>query len=164
MGSKWGIVQQWFLMRHTSSWMMLLINKMCDCGHKRIHVWFTENYSVGRHLKSWTARANFLWRDSEQWQLFTVSMLCNTFMPHLLATGLPLQTQWFMQDGVRPHTENVVLEFLNDTFDSHVISNRFPDHFACGQKCGPWTVLITHVTTFFGDSLRKRFFWESCKQ
>jgi hypothetical protein len=26
-----------------------------------------------------------------------LSMLWNTFVPHLLATGLPLQTQWFMQ-------------------------------------------------------------------
>jgi hypothetical protein len=30
----------------------------------------TENYSVGRCLKSWTARTNFLWGDSEQWALF----------------------------------------------------------------------------------------------
>jgi hypothetical protein len=25
-----------------------------------------------------------------------LSMLCSTFVPHLLATGLPLQTQWLM--------------------------------------------------------------------
>jgi hypothetical protein len=58
-------------------------------------------------------------------------MLCSTFVPHLLATGLPLQTQWFMQDGARLHTVNFVLDFLHDTFDSHVISNRFPDYFSC---------------------------------
>jgi hypothetical protein len=67
-----------------------------------------------------------------------LSMLCNTFVLHLLATGgLPLQTQWFMRDGGRPHTANVVLDFLHDIFDSHVISNRFPDHFACGQNWPP---------------------------
>jgi hypothetical protein len=39
-------------------------------------------------------------------------------VPHRLATGLPIQNQWFMQDGARPHTANVVLDFLHDTFDS----------------------------------------------
>jgi hypothetical protein len=61
-----------------------------------------------------------------------LSMLCNTFVPHLLATGLSLQIQWFMQDGARTHTANIVLDFLYDTFNSHVISNRFPNRFACG--------------------------------
>jgi hypothetical protein len=28
----------WFLMRQTSTWMVWLINKMCDSGHQRIHV------------------------------------------------------------------------------------------------------------------------------
>jgi hypothetical protein len=63
-----------------------------------------------------------------------LSMLRNTFVPHLLATGFPLQTQWLMQDGARPHTQNVVLDFLHHSFDSHVISNRFPDRFACEQN------------------------------
>jgi hypothetical protein len=50
-----------------------------------------------------------------------LSMLCNTFVPHLLATGLLLQTLWFMQDGERPQTANAVLDFPHDTLDSHVI-------------------------------------------
>jgi hypothetical protein len=58
-----------------------------------------------------------------------LSTLHNTFVPHLLATGLPLQTQWFMENGARPHIANVVLDFLHDTIDSCVISNRFSDHF-----------------------------------
>jgi hypothetical protein len=57
-----------------------------------------------------------------------LSMLHNTFIPHPLATDLPLQTQWFM------HAANVVLDFLHGIFDSHIISNRFPDHIACGQN------------------------------
>jgi hypothetical protein len=51
-----------------------------------------------------------------------LGMLHNTSVPHL-ATGLPLNTQWFMQGGARPYKANVVLDFLHDTFDSHVISN-----------------------------------------
>jgi hypothetical protein len=45
-----------------------------------------------------------------------LSMWCNTYVPHLLAAGLQLQTQWFMQDGARLHTVNVGLDFLHDTF------------------------------------------------
>jgi hypothetical protein len=41
-----------------------------------------------------------------------LSMLLITFVPHLLATGLPFQTQWFMQDGARPHIANAVLDFI----------------------------------------------------
>jgi hypothetical protein len=58
-------------------------------------------------------------------------------VPHLLATGLLLPIQWFMQDAARPPTANVVLDFLHDNFDSHVISNRLPDRFACGQIWPP---------------------------
>jgi hypothetical protein len=59
-------------------------------------------------------------------------MLLDTFAPHLLAAGLPLQTQWSMQDGARPHTANVVLDYLHDTFDLRVISNQIHDGFKCG--------------------------------
>jgi hypothetical protein len=62
-----------------------------------------------------------------------LSMLHNTFVPHLLATGFPLHARWFMHDRARPHTVNVVLDFLWDTYDSCVISNRVPEHFTCGQ-------------------------------
>jgi hypothetical protein len=57
-----------------------------------------------------------------------LSMLHNTSAPHLLATGL----QWLMQDGAKPHTANVVLDFLHYTFliVSHV------------DRTGPRIVLI----------------------
>jgi hypothetical protein len=55
---------------------------------------------------------------------YYLSMLHNTSVPQLLATGLPLQSQWFMQDVARPNTANVVLDFLLDDFDSHVISDQ----------------------------------------
>jgi hypothetical protein len=52
-----------------------------------------------------------------------LSILHNTFVPQLLATGLPLQTLWFMQDGARLHTANVILDFLHGTSDLRVMSN-----------------------------------------
>jgi hypothetical protein len=50
-------------------------------------------------------------------------MLRNNFMPQLIATELPINTQWFMQDGARPHTANVVLDFLYESFGLRVISH-----------------------------------------
>jgi hypothetical protein len=52
-----------------------------------------------------------------------LSMLPNTFVLHRLSAGLPLQTQWFVQDGARLHTANIILDFLHDIFDLCVISN-----------------------------------------
>jgi hypothetical protein len=39
-----------------------------------------------------------------------------------------------MLHGARPYTPNVVLDFLHDTFNLHVISNRFPERFEFGQN------------------------------
>jgi hypothetical protein len=66
-----------------------------------------------------------------------LSMLRNTFVPHILVTGLFLQTEWFMQDGDRSHTANVVLDFLQDTFDWRVILNRLPDRFCMWKNWPP---------------------------
>jgi hypothetical protein len=94
----------------------------------------------------------------------TVSSECylrtlrNTSVPHFLAAGLPLQTQWFMQDEARPQTANVVLEFLHDTLDLRVISTQFPDRLACGQNWPPKSPDLNSCDYFFGDSLSKRFF------
>jgi hypothetical protein len=80
------------------------------------------------------------------WQIFFeetvnseryLSMLRIRFESHLLATGLPLETEWFMQAGARPHTANVVLDFLRDIFKRRIISNRFPERFECGQNWPP---------------------------
>jgi hypothetical protein len=58
-----------FLIRNTSTWIVWLINKMCDFGHQRFHVWVMRRCIIhrelhcGLHLKWWTGRANFLWRQ-----------------------------------------------------------------------------------------------------
>jgi hypothetical protein len=59
-------------------------------------------------------------------------MLQNDFLLQLSANGLPLHTQWFMQDGAAPHTANSVLD-LNTVFGPHVISNHHLDHHNCGN-------------------------------
>jgi hypothetical protein len=87
-----------------------------------------------------------------------LSMLCNTSVPHLLATGLTSQTQWFMQDGARPHTANVVLDFLHDTFNSHVTSNRFPHCFACGQNWPPNSPYLCPCDYFLWGFLKEMIF------
>jgi hypothetical protein len=65
-----------------------------------------------------------------------LSMLWNTFVPHPLATGLPLQTQWFVQDGARSHTANVVTlsTCLSSQTDFLIVSHL--------ERTGPQIVLI----------------------
>lgn len=62
-----------------------------------------------------------------------LDMLRNQFFPQLMSSGLPLQTQWFMQDGARPHTANVVLDFLHERLGLRVLSNRFPERYGGGM-------------------------------
>jgi hypothetical protein len=57
-------------------------------------------------------------------------MLQNNFLPPITANGLPLYTQWFMQDGVAPHIANVILR-VNIVFALRVTSNRYPDQHNC---------------------------------
>jgi hypothetical protein len=81
-----------------------------------------------------------------------LSMLHNTFVPHLLATSFLLQTQWFMQDGIRLHTVNVVLDFL------HVNSNRFPDSFTCRQNWPPSSPDLIPCDCFLWGFLKEMIF------
>jgi len=50
-----------------------------------------------------------------------------------MATQLPLDTQWFMQDCAAPHMANIVLDFLHTTFCSCIISHHYLGHHNCGH-------------------------------
>jgi hypothetical protein len=86
---------------------------------------------VGCQIKPWNNQAIFFYYMVKSDHYLAV--LHNNFMLQLTATGLPTNTQWFMQDGARPHTANVVLDFLYVTFGPRVISHRFPGCHDCGQ-------------------------------
>ncbi|PNE09496.1 hypothetical protein B7P43_G00006, partial [Cryptotermes secundus] len=60
---------------------------------------------------------------------------------------------WFMQDGTRLHTANVVLDFLHNTSNSHVISNRFPDRFAYGQN---WSQTVIELRALIIQGCNKK--------
>jgi hypothetical protein len=100
---------------------------------QNLRFWVTENpcvihEKVHHAPRVWVATSShgLLWPtffektvNSERY----LRVVRNTYVPQFLATGLPLQTQWFMQDGARPHIVNVVLDFLHDIFDLRVASN-----------------------------------------
>jgi hypothetical protein len=65
-----------------------------------------------------------------------------------------------MQDGVSPHTGNVVvLGFLHDNFDSHAISNRFHGRFACGQNWPPNSPDLNPCDYFLWGFLKENIFF-----
>jgi hypothetical protein len=61
-------------------------------------------------------------------------MLQNDILVQLTAKGLPMPTQWFMQDGAMLHTANVMLDFLNTVFGPRIMLNCCPDHHNCGNS------------------------------
>jgi hypothetical protein len=52
-------------------------------------------------------------------------MIQSDFVPQLMATQLPTGTRWFMQDDAPPHTDNFVLDFLNNIFGLHLTSHSY---------------------------------------
>ena len=67
-----------------------------------------------------------------------------------IATGLPFNIQWFMQDGATPHTANVASDFPHDTFSQRVIFHHFPAYHGYGLNWQHNSPDITPVTYSFG--------------
>ena len=85
-------------------------------------------------------------------------MLENSFIPHLLATGLPIDTQRFMQDGAHLHTANVVLDFLYETFNLRVMSHWFPECHEGGKLWPPHSLDIYPCDFFLWGFLKGKVF------
>jgi hypothetical protein len=62
-----------------------------------------------------------------------LAILCNMFIPQLTLTGFWISTQWFMQDGARPHTTNIILVFMHEAFCPWVMSQYVPEPRNYGQ-------------------------------
>jgi len=68
-----------------------------------------------------------------------LELLHNKFVPHLENYGVGLQTTSFQQGGVRLHTANVVLSYLNNHFVEWVIWNQYPGHFRYEWGWSPYS-------------------------
>ena len=88
-------------------------------------------------------------------------MLLNFFIPQLLARGLPMNTQWFMQDGARPHTANLVLDLLHENFENRVMSNRFPERFHGGSMWPPHSPDLNPCDFFLWGFMKEQIFREN---
>jgi hypothetical protein len=71
-----------------------------------------------------------------QWTVSVIYACCAI----LLCLTFLLQVCHYRFSGscrMQPGCTQRILDFLHDTFDSRVISNRFPDCFTCGQNWPP---------------------------
>lgn len=88
--------------------------------------WVKENPS--KRITIWCALPNkgiipFIMRDET---VNSQNHLQKSFVPKLRRMGI-LKTSWFMQDGARPHTANIVLAYLKRTFGEKIFSSRYPE-------------------------------------
>jgi hypothetical protein len=83
-----------------------------------------------------------------------------SFVPQFITTGLLLHTKWFTNDGVTPHTPNIVSDFLHNTFGPRVISHTHNAHHRLGEIGHPidWTLHINLCDFFFGFTLKEHQF------
>jgi len=65
-----------------------------------------------------------LWTASAFWEWYA------SFVPQLIAVGLPLHTDWFMQNGATSHRVKVVFDL---PIRPSGISHRYPDCHGCGE-------------------------------
>ncbi|KAJ4441976.1 hypothetical protein ANN_11840 [Periplaneta americana] len=85
-------------------------------------------------------------------------MLKSSFIAHLMAKDLPMETQWFMQDGARPHTANTVLDYLHEMFDLRVMSHRFPEQHGCDKMWPPRSPDINPCDFFLWRFLKEKVY------
>jgi hypothetical protein len=83
-----------FLLRHTSTWMVWLINNMCNFGRQRILVFFHDKVHHSPRIRVWLAILGhgllgpISFAETANSERY-LSKLHNISAPHLLATGLP---------------------------------------------------------------------------
>ena len=120
-----------------------------------------ENY--GAKVNVWTTISThgiiglFFFHDTVTKERYK-DMLENSFIPHLLATGLPIHTQWFMQDGAHPHIANMVLDFLYEMFNFCVMSHQFPECHESGKLWLPHSPDINPCDFFLWGFLKEKVF------
>jgi hypothetical protein len=83
-------------------------------------------------------------------------MLQNNFVPQHIATQMPLEVQWFVQDCATPPTADKVLYFLHNNFGTRVVSHRYLDHHYCGNFWPPISANLNPCDLFTGFSEKKR--------
>jgi hypothetical protein len=108
--------------------------------------WQKWDNFMGCHIKPQDNQV-ILFLKSQSTLIITWPCCLTTLCHNLTAAEVPINAQWFMQDGGRPHIANVVLDFLNETSGPKVISH-FPGCCDCGQVWPPHSS-VTNLCDFF---------------
>jgi hypothetical protein len=138
-------------MKHTSTWMVTLTWKISDIGPQtiqglplppeRLTAWWV--LSIVRVLGP-----GFI--DGEVISDVYLSLLSDELGPLLMGYGIPTNSAWLQQDGVRPHTDNVVFRSLHDVCKDSIQSNRYPAIFEKGLSWPLTSAELNSCHYFFG--------------
>lgn len=86
-----------------------------------------------------------------------LELLRKKFVPKLRQMDI-LKNSWFMQDGARPHTAVVVLNYLKRIFNDRVISNRYPEVCDMGLEWSPYSPDLNPCDYFLWGYLKDRVY------
>ncbi|GFW12757.1 uncharacterized protein TNCV_3884671 [Trichonephila clavipes] len=64
------------------------------------------------------------------------------------------RTEWFMQDGARPHRTEQVFRFLDEYFGNRVIALEYPKFTGAGTDCPPYSPDLTPCDYFLWGTLK----------
>jgi hypothetical protein len=93
---------------------------------------------------------------------YYLAMMSNNFMLELLAAGMSMHTQQFMQDRDRPHTANVVLGSLYVNFGDRTLFHHFPQCHECGHIWATRKPDISLCSCFLWGFLKEKLSLRKC--
>lgn len=86
-----------------------------------------------------------------------LEMLEGEFIPFLRNNNI-LDETYFMQDGAKPHTSNVLMDYLNENFEERVISGRYRERFGYGLSWSAYSPDLNPCDFFLWGYLKSRVY------
>ncbi|GFW82056.1 DDE_3 domain-containing protein [Trichonephila clavipes] len=90
-----------------------------------------------------------------------------TILEQFFATQQVLEnrprTEWFMQDGARPHRTEQVFRFLDEYFGNRVIALEYPKFTGAGMDLPPYSPGLIAYDFFFVGNIERHCLLEASR-
>ncbi|GFU18075.1 uncharacterized protein TNCV_1446341 [Trichonephila clavipes] len=111
-------------------------------------IWFTDEAHF--HLNGFVNKQNWrFWGSENPYYERYVTILEQFVAKQQVLENRP-RTEWFMQDGARPHRTEQVFRFLDEYFGNRVIALEYPKFTGAGMDWPPYSPDLTPCAIFCG--------------